>query len=220
MRRYNLLILALAIILIGCQTTDQSEILTIPEPAVSIISSPEGPLEAGKDYEFTWEVKKATTVEHTNIHTSYSREFTDRTDSEKQGGTSGKYKGSLTVPDTPGTLYIRAHARADGKDYHSQTETRIVVLEEEQASIEDAKTNPVSVKIKNFAYEPASIEVSVGTKVTWDQQDGSPHTITGEDFDSGTITKGNTFSQTFTKPGVYEYSCTLHPSMTGKITVR
>jgi plastocyanin len=28
------------------------------------------------------------------------------------------------------------------------------------------------------------------------------------------------YSYTFTKPGVYEYFCTLHPLMTGKVTVK
>ncbi|HVC65465.1 MAG TPA: plastocyanin/azurin family copper-binding protein, partial [Candidatus Dormibacteraeota bacterium] len=29
-----------------------------------------------------------------------------------------------------------------------------------------------------------------------------------------------TYSYTFTKPGTYEYFCTLHPLMTGKVVVR
>jgi plastocyanin len=38
-------------------------------------------------------------------------------------------------------------------------------------------------------------------------------------FDSGIIQTGQTFRYTFNDPGTFEYYCTLHPSMVGKIVV-
>jgi plastocyanin len=39
------------------------------------------------------------------------------------------------------------------------------------------------------------------------------------EFSSGNISSGGTFSHTFTTAGSYPYTCTIHPSMVGTITV-
>jgi plastocyanin len=66
-----------------------------------------------------------------------------------------------------------------------------------------------------------SLTVSVGTTVTWSNQDGVGHTATAADgeFDSGTITDG-TYSHTFEAAGTFAYACLIHPSMTGEIVVQ
>jgi plastocyanin len=83
-----------------------------------------------------------------------------------------------------------------------------------------ATTTPVAtnkVDIKDFAYSPATITVKVGDTVTWTNQDSTSHTVTTSDgpeqFDSGSIDQGKTFTHTFTKAGTYKYHCTFHPSM-------
>lgn len=78
------------------------------------------------------------------------------------------------------------------------------------------------VGIQNFAFAPKEVVISAGATVTWTQKDGAPHTVTAKDgsFDSGTLAQGERFSQTFSRKGVYEYICRIHPSMTGKITVK
>ena len=45
-------------------------------------------------------------------------------------------------------------------------------------------------------------------------------TSTTDVFRSPGLDNGETFSYTFTNPGTYEYFCTLHPLMTGKVVVR
>ncbi len=80
-----------------------------------------------------------------------------------------------------------------------------------------------SVEIKGFAFNQATITVAKGTTVTWTNDDSAPHTVTTTnapvDFDSGTMNKGDTFSQTFDTAGTYEYYCSIHPSMKGKVIV-
>jgi len=78
-----------------------------------------------------------------------------------------------------------------------------------------------SVNISGFAFVPQTLRVATGTKVTWTNNDSVNHTITSNDnlFESGTISKGATFSFTFTQSGTFEYHCKIHPSMTGKIIV-
>ncbi len=78
-----------------------------------------------------------------------------------------------------------------------------------------------TVAIAGFAFEPASLEVAIGTPVTWTNQDGTQHTVTAADgsFDSGALAEGDTFSQTFDTAGTYSYACKFHSSMKATITV-
>ncbi len=77
------------------------------------------------------------------------------------------------------------------------------------------------VNISNFAFNPATLTVTVGTTVKWTNQDQMDHTVTADDksFDSGQLAQGKSFSFTFTKEGTYTYHCSNHPSMLGKIIV-
>jgi plastocyanin len=77
-----------------------------------------------------------------------------------------------------------------------------------------------SVAISGFAFAPASISVAVGTTVTWTNDDAATHTVTaaGGTFDSGNLSRGQTFSRTFDAAGTFTYQCSIHPSMTGTVT--
>ena len=79
-----------------------------------------------------------------------------------------------------------------------------------------------TVKIDNFVFGPQAITVSVGTTVTWINQDDIPHTVVADDksFKSKVLDTDEHFSFTFTKPGEYGYFCSLHPHMTGKVIVK
>jgi plastocyanin len=87
------------------------------------------------------------------------------------------------------------------------------------ASMPAAATEAVA--IKGFAYAPASLDVGIGTTVTWTNEDGTPHTATAGDgsFDSGVLAQGDTFSHTFDTAGTFDYLCTFHRNMTATITV-
>lgn len=78
----------------------------------------------------------------------------------------------------------------------------------------------VKVKIADFKYKPVQVTVKAGTKVAWSDTDSSNHTVTGKGFDTGSISKGQTKSVTFKKPGTYKYMCTFHPFMHGTIVVK
>ena len=83
------------------------------------------------------------------------------------------------------------------------------------------------VAIRSFAFEPRTIEVDVGTRVTWTNYDVAPHTATSgthgaetDLFDSGLLQRGESFGFTFTEPGSYVYHCDPHPYMEGMVIVR
>src|SRR5262245_20765173 len=85
-----------------------------------------------------------------------------------------------------------------------------------------AEAQSQSVNISTLAFAPASVTVPVGGSVTWTNNDaGIPHTVTadGGAFDSGNMTTGATFSQTLNTAGSFPYHCTVHPQMTGTVTV-
>ena len=64
-----------------------------------------------------------------------------------------------------------------------------------------AAADSAAVRIDNFNFRPPTLVVAPGTTVTWTNADDS-------------------FSQTFTAPGEYDYFCSIHPYMTAKIVVK
>ncbi len=90
-----------------------------------------------------------------------------------------------------------------------------------QTPVPQTGANVKEVKISNFAFDPASLTVPVGTTVKWTNQDSADHTVTADDksFDSGKLGQGKDFSFTFSKEGTFSYKCTIHPNMVAKIIV-
>ena len=77
-----------------------------------------------------------------------------------------------------------------------------------------------AVTIADFAYDPATANVTVGSTVTWTNDDNVPHTVTFDGgADSGSMGTGATFQQTFNEAGTFAYGCTIHPSMSGTVSV-
>jgi amicyanin len=81
---------------------------------------------------------------------------------------------------------------------------------------------PPTIGIKEFKYGPPSLSVPVGSTVTWVNHDEEPHTVTSATgaFSSAGLVNDDTFVQTFTKPGTYEYFCKVHPFMKGTVVVK
>lgn len=82
-------------------------------------------------------------------------------------------------------------------------------------------TGGTQVVIEQFAFTPAELRVEVGTTVTWTNKDATAHTVTGRDgtWGSRLLQPGETYSYTFAKEGVYDYACSPHPSMRGRVIV-
>jgi plastocyanin len=85
---------------------------------------------------------------------------------------------------------------------------------------------PGSSTLTTDAFSPNPIQVSVGTTVTWTNNDAQPHTVSsGENatpsglFNSPIMAPQATFEHTFTEAGEFPYFCTLHPNMVGTVSV-
>lgn len=79
-----------------------------------------------------------------------------------------------------------------------------------------------TVGIKEFKFAPPALTVPLGTTVTWVNHDEEPHTVTSVRgaFASTGLVKDDSFAQTFTKRGTYQYFCALHPHMKATVVVR
>ena len=82
----------------------------------------------------------------------------------------------------------------------------------------------VTVKIDNFTFDPPTLTIPRGTKVTWLNRDDVPHTATSsaspKAFNSKALDTDDKFSFVFTTPGNYPYFCAIHPHMTATIVVK
>ncbi len=78
------------------------------------------------------------------------------------------------------------------------------------------------VTIDNFSFRPQVLTIKAGTSVTWTNKDDVPHTVvsTTKKFASRVLDTDEKYSFTFNEPGTYEYYCSVHPHMTGKIVVQ
>ena len=80
-----------------------------------------------------------------------------------------------------------------------------------------------TVTIRGFAFLPAGATIAPGESITWSNADGTTHTATSNTpgaFDTGPIAMGATKMVTLANAGTYAYHCSIHPSMTGTITVQ
>ena len=80
-----------------------------------------------------------------------------------------------------------------------------------------------TIGMKNMAYNPAKLTISVGDTVEWFNSDNVPHMVNS---DSGTVLQsslfnpGKKFQFIFKTSGKFPYHCAIHPMMTGTITVK
>ena len=78
-----------------------------------------------------------------------------------------------------------------------------------------------AVSIVDFGFEPAELDVTVGSTVTWTNTGAATHTVKWSDGtpESDGLASAATYERTFDKSGTYPYVCGIHGSMTGTITV-
>jgi plastocyanin len=83
----------------------------------------------------------------------------------------------------------------------------------------DAPAN--TVEIKDFMFAPKDLTVKAGSTVSWSNKDDEPHSIVSDTglFRSGALDTNESFKFKFDKPGVYHFTCSIHPRMVGTITV-
>jgi plastocyanin len=81
-----------------------------------------------------------------------------------------------------------------------------------------AQTYKVEITEMKF---PDSVPVARGDTVEWTNRMGMAHTVTADnsEFDSGALSKGQTFSHVFNDAGMVSYHCEIHDFMKGAVVV-
>ena len=83
-------------------------------------------------------------------------------------------------------------------------------------------TKQNKIEIKDFAFNPQTLTVKSGEKITWVNRDEEPHTVVSveKQFKKSTaLDTDQEFTITAGAPGTYTYFCSVHPKMTGTIVV-
>ena len=92
------------------------------------------------------------------------------------------------------------------------------------AATTSADDKTVVVQLGEHFFDPSSITIKVGTTVIWRNNGQQVHDIHARDgsFNSPLLNPGNSFTFTFTKPGLYRYYCIPHEGdgMIGQVEVQ
>jgi Icc protein len=77
------------------------------------------------------------------------------------------------------------------------------------------------VLLDNFSFAPAVASVPVGTTITWTNRDDVPHNVvsTEQTFKSPVLDTDEQFAHRFDTAGTYQYFCSIHQRMTGRVIV-
>jgi plastocyanin len=173
--------------------------------------------------------------------------LTDRPAGEKVAWGAGL---NLAIPRTPHTLSLHAtnvnnatlqsSSRGTGNTRYGFEFTIPVTLSRyfgrrgaepeppsptPRAAKEDGPTpgrDTVAAAVQDFRFQPARLDIPVGTTVVWTNDGQVVHTVSAEQggFDSGPIGPGERRSITFSQSGTFPFHCTPHPFMRGVVVVR
>lgn len=76
-----------------------------------------------------------------------------------------------------------------------------------------------TVTLLATSFSPPTTKVGVGDTVTWVWDGGVQHDVVFDDGSSSARQRNGTWQRAFDRPGTYDYVCTLHPNMTGRVVV-
>lgn len=140
------------------------------------------------------------------------------------------YVASNRNNDTADKTSTSNNANASNDNEEAATENMDMPTQDSQSQAPSesdqsaASRETDEVTISDFAFGPKQISIKVGTTVTWTNQDSVEHNVKMENGSSDgpsseLLGKGESYSYTFKKAGVYSYLCTPHPTMKGTVTV-
>ncbi len=121
------------------------------------------------------------------------------------------------------SLLISSAAMASSSDKNGKIKETGYNFGESSSDQSGSQSNSeYKVNIKSSSFEPYALAVPIGATVEWHNQDGVQHRIVSSTwglFDSGVINPGKKYFHKFDNVGTYEYYCSIHPEMQGKIIV-
>lgn len=96
----------------------------------------------------------------------------------------------------------------------------IFVLAATASAVVVVAAKTVDVKISALAFVPEEVTAHLGDTVKWENTDFVDHTATSSEggWDVA-LPAGGTGRVVLTKAGTFDYICTVHPNMKGKVRV-
>lgn len=103
---------------------------------------------------------------------------------------------------------------------------KITLPSETPVAATELPADATVVHIAKMKYDAPEVTVKAGDTVYWVNQEVMPHNVAfkkgvvGEaDFKGEMLKKDQAYAITFTEPGTFDYFCTPHPFMRGKVIV-
>jgi plastocyanin len=93
---------------------------------------------------------------------------------------------------------------------------------EQGASSEACPDGAVVIKMVDIKFDPEDATADAGQDICWTNEDGIDHDVSAESgasFKSELFGKGETFTTSVDEAGTVNYVCTVHPGMTGTLTI-
>lgn len=110
-------------------------------------------------------------------------------------------------------IYMKEH----GLDYFGQVKEDTPPI----TAPDQGRDDTLQVSIKDMSFKLPEMTVPQGAVVKWTNNDGVSHNVVSSgNFQSPILANGQSWQYTFKDLGTFEYTCTLHPGMTGKIIVK
>jgi len=77
------------------------------------------------------------------------------------------------------------------------------------------------IEIRNFAFDPAELNVKPGDRIRWTNRDRAPHdaTSTARDWKTSILRTNDSEEVTVTAGMSADYFCSIHPQMRARIIV-
>lgn len=139
------------------------------------------------------------------------------------GGTSApagrSVSGSSSGTSTPGSSASTGAASASGSAESSGLPALGTASIPSPLTAAAPAPTTADVEVVDYEFAPTNVTVAPGGTVRWTLTGKAPHTVTADGFDSGSLTSGDTYEQTFNDVGTVDYRCEFHPEMTGTVTV-
>ena len=130
--------------------------------------------------------------------------------------TSGNGKTAYVSNEGSNDLSIVDLASGTVRNVAVGTAPRKVVVQQQAPS-----SGAGQVSIANFAFTPGELRIVAGQTVTWVNNDGAPHGLSHADGARGSdlLLPGASVSRRYDQAGNYDYICSVHPYMAGKVVV-
>jgi plastocyanin len=169
-----------------------------------------------------------TSTGGTNATTSSNATTTNATTSNATAGGAAVSNATTETGGTNATTSSNATTAANATTTNATTGANATTGGGGATSVSIV---PGASSLTDTAFQPNPVQVSVGSTVTWTNDDSQPHTVTsGQNaqpdgkFNSSPnfnplMAPGQTFSHTFAEAGQYPYYCALHPNMVGTVSV-